>query len=118
MQRKRSERLVFGIEESGTFAISPETPGEASGPPRPGEKRGVRPVERERGFEVCGCRPGVWAERGLFQPSGLSTCRGSRVGVLSLRVGEGVGIQGWPVRPMEIGVSKPTDILESISACG
>lgn len=41
-QRKRSARLEVGAAGSGTLAISPDTPGEMSGP-KPGEKRGVRP---------------------------------------------------------------------------
>lgn len=54
----------------------------------------------------------------------VGLCKGSRagvtregvgsVGVGNRRVGEGEGSHGWPDRPIEIEVSSPIDILESI----
>lgn len=105
----------MGAAGSGTFAISPETPGEMSGP-KPGEKRGVSPdvasagvsadetdgIEREFGirliFDILAddkpliLRPGIVIPNPILcvEVNGCSqpvesTASGSNVGVLSLR---------------------------------
>lgn len=106
-QRNRSARLEVGAAGSGTFAISPDTPGEMRGP-KPGEKRGVN-ADAARALEVlseAGMRlsveifafdnplilsPGMERpmaigcdDNGWAHSDDASTVSGSSVGVVSL----------------------------------